>query len=349
MTAQHSAPPPPRPRHAAAVPVLFVLMPYVLMLDLAGPAEALRLASQLEERDAAGPPPRFALHYVSPAEHIPTSIDLPLAGLAPLPDTLPENAIVVIVGVTRRADPTARRELDNAANVTAAWLARVAAPRGHRVLCVCSGALIAARAGLLDGRQCTTHHALCDELRAIAPHAKVLDNRLYVTDGPISTSAGVTAGIDMALQLITEFAGPRAACAVARDMVVYMRRAGADPQLSPWVEGRNHLHPALHRVQDAVAADPSRDWSVERMARIACASPRHLARLFHEYAGTNPVDYVHRLRIAMARELIAHSSLDMETVAERAGFGSARHMRRIWQKYDAAPPSSSRRTRAVTG
>jgi transcriptional regulator GlxA family with amidase domain len=242
-------------------------------------------------------------------------------------------------------DETVRRQFDSASKVVSQWLTRVAVPGGNRILCVCSGALIAARAGLLDGRQCTTHHALCDALRALAPAAKVLENRLYVTDGLISTSAGITAGIDMMLQVVADLAGPRAASAVARDMVVYMRRGGADPQLSPWTTGRNHVHPALHRVQDAIAADPTRDWDAAHLAEIACSSTRHLGRLFHDHAGVSPLDYVNGLRVAVARELIAQSSLDMEAVAERAGFGSARHMRRIWKMFDEAAPSSGRKAR----
>ena len=332
---------------AAATPVLFVLLPNTLMLDLAGPAEVLRLASQLTPDEAGAPPPRFALSYVGPAERVSTSIGLPLCDIAALPETLPAQAIVVIVGVSSRHEHGSKRAFDSAVASVTAWLRRVVAPAGNRVMCVCSGALIAARAGLLDGRQCTTHHSLCDTLQALAPSARVLENRLYVTDGHVSTSAGITAGIDMMLQLLADLAGPRAACAVARAMVVYMRRGGADVQLSPWVAGRNHLHPALHRVQDAVAADPVRDWSAEQMAQVACSSTRHLTRLFQEHAGTSPLDYLHRLRIAVARELIAQSSLDMERVAERAGFGSARHMRRIWHKFEAAAPSQGRRAPAA--
>lgn len=330
---------------AAGVPVLFVLLPNTLMLDLAGPAEVLRLASQLapDEVGAASQSPRFTLNYVGPAERVQTSIGLPLSGIAPLPEVLPEEAIVILVGVSGHFDGATRRAFDAAVDTVTDWLKRVVAPSDRRVMCVCSGALIAARAGLLDGRQCTTHHSLCETLQAAAPRARVLENRLYVSDGRISTSAGITAGIDMMLQLVADLAGPRAACAVARGMVVYMRRGGADAQLSPWISGRNHLHPALHRVQDAVAADPVRDWSAEQMADIAATSTRHLARLFHEYAGGSALDYLHRLRVAVARELIAQSSLSMENVAERAGFGSARHMRRVWRKYDTLAPSESRR------
>ncbi|MCQ2998951.1 helix-turn-helix domain-containing protein [Pseudomonas syringae] len=320
------------------IPVLFVLLPNVLMLDLAGPAEVLRLAAQGERETAL----KVDLHYVSPVASLQSSIGLPLSGLAPLPESLMPGTLVVLVGSTTATTPAQQLQFEQASVVVTDWLQRVFAPSGNRLVCICAGALIAAKAGLLEGRQCTTHHSLCATLQSIAPNARVLENRLYVTDGPISCSAGVTAGIDLMLHLVAELAGPQLACSVARDMVVYMRRGGADPQLSPWIAGRNHLHPALHRVQDAITAAPCDDWSVTRMASLACTSSRHLARLFQEHAGISPLDYLHRLRVSVARELLAQSTLDMEAIAERAGFGSARHLRRIWGKYEATPPSESR-------
>lgn len=325
------------------LPVLFVLLPNVLMLDLAGPAEVLRLASQIEGEGAVD----FDLQYVSPVTSLQTSIGLPLQGLAPLPETLAPDTWVVLVGSTSKVPPARLRDYDLASAVVTDWLKRVFAPSGERLVCVCAGALTAAKAGLLEGRQCTTHHSLTTTLQAIAPTARVLENRLYVTDGPVSCSAGVTAGIDLMLHLVAKLGGPRLACAVAREMVVYMRRGGSDPQLSPWISGRNHLHLALHRVQDAVAAAPCEEWSVTRMAGLACTSSRHLTRLFHEHAGVSPLDYLHRLRVTVARELLTQSSLDMEAIAERAGFGSARHLRRVWGKYETCPPSESRTLQAA--
>lgn len=320
------------------VPVLFVLLPNVLMLDLAGPAEVLRLAAQVDDSMAID----FDLQYVSPVASLQTSIGLPLAGLAPLPQALSPGTLVVLVGSTSKVTKADRQAFESASNTLTQWLQTVFAPSGERLVCVCAGALSAARAGLLDGRQCTTHHALCATLQALAPKARVLENRLYVTDGPVSCSAGVTAGIDLMLHLVAELGGPRLACAVARDMVVYLRRSGADPQLSPWLAGRNHVHPAVHRVQDALTAAPCEAWTVTRMAGLAYTSSRHLARLFHEHVGISPLDYLHTLRLTVARELLAESSLDIETVAERAGFGSARHLRRVWGKYEAGTPSAGR-------
>jgi len=202
--------------------------------------------------------------------------------------------------------------------------------------------LLAARAGLLDGRACTTHHESCAELAEIAPSARVLENRLYVADGTCYTSAGITTGIDLMLHLVGQLLDPACGMAIARFLVVYSRRGGADPQLSPWLEGRNHVHPAVHRVQDAVAADLTRAWTLSALARIASVSDRHLSRLFNEHVGMSIVQYVNGLRVARAQELLRKTKLDMEQVAERTGFGSARQFRRAWHRVHATPPRAAR-------
>ena len=166
----------------------------------------------------------------------------------------------------------------------------------------------------------------------------MLENRLYVADGNCCSSAGVTAGTDLMLHLVAELCTPAVALAVARHLVVYLRRSGSDPQLSPWLEGRNHIHHAVHRAQDAIAADPSRAWTLATLARIASTSPRHLSRLFNEHAGMGLPEYINRLRVSLARELIGQTRLDMERVAERSGFGSARQLRRAWRRSYATPP-----------
>ena len=152
----------------------------------------------------------------------------------------------------------------------------------------------------------------------------------------------MTAGIDLMLHLVARLCSPPVALAVARHLVVYLRRGGADPQLSPWLEGRNHIHPAVHRVQDAIAADPSRAWTLTALARIAHTSARHLSRLFNEHAGIGLPAYINRLRVSLARDLLGQTRLDMERVAERSGFASARQLRRAWQRSYATPPHSAR-------
>ncbi|MCU4162233.1 helix-turn-helix domain-containing protein [Acidiphilium sp. AL] len=320
------------------IPVYVVIPPRVLLLDVAGPVEVLRKAN-LEQTAV-----RFAVSYVSPSPEIGSSIGLAVAGIAPLPNHLPDGALVVVAGSadvplgtrSRNRDEDMAREAE-----IVAWLGRTPRP-GIKLVLICSGALLAARAGLLDDRDCTTHHACIAELARIAPNARVLENRLYVEDGDRLTSAGITAGIDLMLHIVARMAGDACALSIARYLVVYLRRSAADPQISPWLQGRNHIHPSVHRAQDAVATAPARDWSVETLARVAATSPRNLSRLFNENAGMSITDYVNRMRVALAWELLTNSRLDIETVAERAGFASTRQLRRAWTRLHDLPPSRLR-------
>ncbi len=310
--------------------VLFVLLPNVVLLDVAGPAEAFRVA-------AGHAPGSYRLRFVAPAPALAASGGLTLAQLEPLPAPLAPESIVVLTGLSGpRIDP------DSAAvRQVIEWL------RGPQfspalLMCVCAGSVLAAHAGLLAGRACTTHHEHTAELRRVEPRARVYENRIFVEDGTLLTSAGVTAGLDLALHLIGVQLGAHVAAAVARDLVVYLRRSGADPALSPWVMHRNHLHPAVHRVQDAVARNPTARWSARELAAVACTSSRNLTRLFAEHAHCSPLDYVQLIRFALARQLVTHSRLDLEGVAQRAGFRSAQQLRRVWSRWESGPPSALR-------
>jgi transcriptional regulator GlxA family with amidase domain len=323
---------------STTIPVYVVVPPRVLLLDIAGPVEVLRKANLIQ--DAL----RFAIAYVGPSPTVGSSIGLAVTGIAPLPEHLPEGALVVISGSTDDliGNPSAHRNADALIEAEiVAWLKRTIRP-GIRLASICSGALLAARAGLLDGYECTTHHAITAELSRLAPAARVRDNRLFVEDRERLTSAGITAGVDLMLHIVAQAAGHACALAVARYLVVYLRRGGADPQLSPWLEGRNHIHPVIHRAQDAVAAHPALDWSVTGLARVAAASSRNLSRLFNEHTGMSVTEYVNRMRVALARDLLVGSHLDIEAVAERAGFTSARQFRRAWGRLHALPPSRIR-------
>lgn len=319
----------------APTPVYILLRENTLALDLIGPTEVLRYANRQAEKE--GKPALFELRYISAEARIETSIGLRLAGFSALPKRVPNDAMLMLIGCTGNDDDFS----SPAAQASVAWLRRHVQP-GQRLLCICTGALLAGYAGLLDGRKCTTHHSHYEDLRQLAPRAQVLENRIFVEDGAVYTSAGVTAGIDLALHVVAQIAGYPFAAAIARTMVIYMRRTGNDPQLSPWLAFRNHLHPAVHRVQDAIIGDPSKDWSMAQLAQIACSSERHLTRLFREHSGTGVVDFMQRIRIGLARELLTQSGLDIERVAEKAGFNSSRQLRRIWNKYEANSPSDYR-------
>jgi transcriptional regulator GlxA family with amidase domain len=323
------------------VPVYVVLPPQLLLLDLAGPLEVLRRANYVQRGV------QFEVRYVGPAASMRTSIGVMVTAIEPLPDNLPRGAMVVIAGSADQAmedwgGGAARLKKKNAGEAAiVAWLRRHIR-RGHKLISICSGALLAGRAGLLDGRACTTHYSCCGELAKLAPKAKVLENRLYVQDGECYSSAGITAGIDLMLYVVSQLTDEASALAVARYLVVYIRRRGADPQLSPWLEGRNHIHPAVHRVQDAMISRPAESWTLSKLARLGGASDRHLSRLFHQHAGMSITDYRNRLRVALAGELLSQTQLDMESVAERAGFGSTRQLRRAWRRLHKTAPRQAR-------
>jgi transcriptional regulator GlxA family with amidase domain len=320
------------------IPVWVIVPPRALLLDIAGPIEVLRRAG-IEQREV-----QFDVRYASPARAVTSSIGLTMSGIEPLPDAIADDALIIVPGsadTVAFADETPNDGVVRNEAAIVSWLAAIVRP-SHMLITICSGALLAARAGLLDGHDCTTHFTCCVDLAKLAPHARVLDNRLYVVDGQRCSSAGVTAGTDLMLHLISRILSPAVALSIARHLVIYLRRSGADPQLSPWLEGRNHIHPAVHRAQDAIAADPSRTWSLNALAQIASASPRHLSRLFNEHAGMSVPDYINRLRVSLARELLGQTRLDMERVAERSGFASARQLRRAWRRSYATPPHAAR-------
>lgn len=329
----------PAPRR---IPVYVVLPARTLLLDVAGPIEALRKANQVQDEVA------FDVRYIGALPEVTTSIGLRVTGIEPLPDSIEPDAMIVISGHADESMdaglPTDPVDAGSAEIVD--WLKKTVRP-GMRLVCICAGALLAGRAGLLDGISCTTHFSDCGLLQETAPGAKVLDNRLYVEDGDCYSSAGITAGIDLMLHIVGQITSPSVAATVARYLVVYLRRAGTDPQLSPWLEGRNHIHPTIHRVQDAITADPARDWSLTTLADIAIASPRHLSRLFNDHTGMSIPDYLNKLRVALAQQLLSETRLDMERIAERSGFGSSRQLRRAWGRFNATPPSAARHREAV--
>lgn len=320
--------------------VHFIVLPHVYLLDLAGVADALRNANRVVGRVV------FDLHYHGVASSVVTSLGLPLMALEPLPDALDDGALVIVAGVA--AGGPAPNDPMHAAEVSLAarWLKRHVTP-SQRLACICAGAFVAGRAGLLDGRACTTHHDDCEALQREHPRALVQHNRIFVQDGNVMTSAGVTAGIDLALHLIAGEAGPAVAASVARKLVVYVRRAGADAQLSPWLAHRNHLHPVVHRAQDAIVGDPTRDWCLASIAVAACTSVRHLSRLFRDEAGITVLAYLHTIRLALAREHLGTTGWSVERVAEAAGFSSAHQLRRVW--HQRGPDDGGTSPRSVRG
>ncbi len=309
------------------IEVLFVMLPNTLALDWAGPAEAFRLANQTLVR--MNKPAQFRLRFVGPATQVESSVGLQWTGIESLPVQLGACTWLVLMGYpdeARKKHLEAKRELTR-------WLRRIGkqieAP--HRLITICAGALLAAEAGLLAYARVTTHHLELDALKQIEPLCDVEANRVLVVDEKRSvySSAGITTGIDLAVHLIAEICGEAIAARVAQVMVLPLRRGANDTTLSPFLQGRAHLHAGVHRVQDAVGSDPLADWTVTRMAEVACTSSRHLARLFDDHVGQAPLAYLRSIRLALAEQALAEGKT-VGQAAEMGGFNSDTQLRRAW-------------------
>lgn len=218
----------------------------------------------------------------------------------------------------------------------------------RRVASVCSGAFILAAAGLLDGRRVTTHWTACDDLARRYPRVTVERDPIFVRDGKISTSAGVTAGIDLALALVAEDAGHDVAMAVARQLVVFLKRPGGQAQFSTALAGQTADRDDLSEVQAWMVDHLAEDLSVSQLADRAAMSPRHFARVFRAATGMTPARYVERARVEAARRRLEESDRGVDAVARECGFGSSETMRRSFLRaLNVAPTDYRRRFRTV--
>jgi len=304
--------------------VIFTLFPGCEILDLAGPVQAFHEANGLGAE--------YEILYCAPTPEVPSAQGLGLSGLAPLPDVRPGDRVIVPgypVG-TGRVPP---------AIVT--WL-RQAHRAGAELCSVCTGAFALGEAGALDGRTCTTHWRRVNDLRARFPRAHVVGDRLFVLDDGIVTSAGIAAGIDMALALIERDAGPVVASEVAREMVVYIRRDGAHDQASVYLDYQTHLSPGIHQLQQHLVANPASRETLAELARIAGMSERNLTRVFKRITGISIHDFRERLRVERARDLMRNPTLTLDAVAAACGFADGRQLRRVWSARFGAPPSATR-------
>jgi transcriptional regulator GlxA family with amidase domain len=221
------------------------------------------------------------------------------------------------------------------------WVAR-AAPRSRRVCSVCTGAFLLAEAGLLDGRRATTHWAACEELARRYPLVHVQPDPIFVRDGAIATSAGVTAGIDLSLALVEEDLGPRIAREAARWLVLFLKRPGGQSQFSAPLERPLPERRGLRELQEWMHGHLDEDLSVTVLAERALMSPRNFARVFRAELSMTPASYVERLRVERARSLLEAGEEPVEIVAEACGFGTVETLRRAFQRAVGVSPSQYR-------
>src|SRR5713101_4802567 len=220
---------------------------------------------------------------------------------------------------------------------------RQALERSRRVASTCTGAFILAEAGLLDGRRATTHWRRARDLQARFPKVKVEADRIFIVDGPVWTSAGMTAGIDLALAMVEKDLGADVARAVARKLVVYHRRAGGQSQFSALLE----LEPKSDRIQRALAyakRNLHTPLTVGQLANAANLSPRQFSRAFHAETGQSPARAVENLRVEAARLMMEQSRHPIDVIARQTGFADRDRMRRAFLRTFGQPPQVMRRS-----
>ncbi len=321
--------------------IVMLAYPDAQMLDVTGPLEIFAATSRRLEaggREAAGRAstrPAYTTEIVAPeAGPVRMSSGIEIVAARSIHALRGPIDTLMLAG-----GQGSRREAKNADLI--AWLRRIA-PRPRRLASVCTGALLLAEAGLLDGRRATTHWAYCDALASEYPAIDFDPDPIFVRAGRIYTSAGVTSGIDLALALVEEDHGRAVALEVARWMVVFLKRPGGQSQFSAQlVTGLPERDP-LRAVQAFIVEHPELDHSVEALARRAAMSPRHFARVFHAEVGTTPARFVERARVDAARRALEDSDSGVIGVAEACGFGSAETMRRAFLRILRVAPAEYR-------
>ncbi|MFD5854385.1 GlxA family transcriptional regulator [Streptomyces chartreusis] len=306
--------------------VLFVLFDAVQSLDVTGPLEVFMGAEQHA-------PGTYRIRTASlDGAPVRTSSGLTLVPDHALDDPLAAHTLVVPGGQgTRTPDPA-----------LVGWL-REHGPRAERLVSVCTGAILLAAAGLLDGRRATTHWAYCDKLARDHPDVEVDPDPIYVRDGHVATSAGVTSGIDLALALVEEDLGREVALGIARHLVVFLRRPGNQAQFSAQLAAQTAQREPLRDVQRWITEHPDADLTVESLATRASLSPRHFARAFQSETGMTPGRYVDRVRLEHARRLLEDTADGIEEISRASGYGTPEAMRRAFVKALGAAPAEYRR------
>jgi transcriptional regulator GlxA family with amidase domain len=308
-------------------PVLLTGFPGAQVLDLAGPGEVFALADRLRG-------PAYDVRLVAPGGRpIETSGYLTLAPHGPLPRKGDIDTLLVAGG------SGVERALRDRALI--GWLRR-AAGRARRVTSVCNGAFLLAEAGLLDGRRATTHWAAGEELARRYPDVKVDTDPIFVRDGDIYTSAGVTAGMDLALALVEADLGREAALEVARWLVLFLKRPGGQSQFSAQLASQLAERDPLRELQAWVVEHPAEDLSVPALARRAFMSERNFARAFRREVGMTPAAYVEAVRVDRARMQLETTDTPVEAVARECGFGTVETMRRSFARRVRVSPSDYR-------
>lgn len=322
---------PAQPRH-----IVILTFPDGLLLDAAGPLEAFNTADLLAASVGSRPGSLYRVHLASPS-----------GGLIRMSNGVPVLTEALDAALIRRTDtllvaggPGARLAIDDA---ELHRLLRGAAAKVRRFGSVCSGNFPLAGAGLLDGKRATGHWRSCAWLAERFPKVRFAPDAIWVRDGNLWTSAGVTAGTDLSLALIEADHGSALALEVAKSLVVYARRAGGQSQFSALLTTRNIADEKLSGIGHLIRQRLKQDWNVERLAEAVGMTPRTFARRFAEAFGTTPAQYVAQIRLEAARAALEQTRQPLSQIARQCGFGSAETLRRRFQDAFRVAPADYRR------
>jgi transcriptional regulator GlxA family with amidase domain len=316
---------------------VFVAGPGTEILDLVGPLQVFARASDMYCRENPGANPIYSIEVVSisSGRSLVANCGLRFAAQKTFREVRGKIDTLLVAG----GNAIEQNKIDSAA---VRWL-RKTAERARRVGSVCTGAMLLARAGLLDGRRATTHWNWCQTLIKRAPRADVDPNPIFVRDENVYTSAGVTAGMDLALALVEEDHGSRLALQVARNLVLYLRRPGGQSQFSTALSLQFTDRKPLRELETWVLDNLNKPLTVSVLAQRVSMSPRNFARVFTKEMKTTPAKFLERLRVEAARRRLEESQNSMETIAAECGFGNVNSMRNVFQRILKIPPGQYRR------
>lgn len=314
--------------------IVFLLFPKTHLLDLAGPAQVFYEANQLGGD-------RLQILFAAATTQLQTAQKLPFAELTN-PEDIPlgKGDFVCVPGFDFAS--FVGGELDEAIFQMQNWVARQR-EKGVFIGSVCSGALALARMGLLDGTQCTTHWKCLAHAHKHFSAARWLDDRLYVFDKNIFTSAGMTAGTDMALALVDKWCSPLVAARIAQEMVINIRRPETTGQRSTFLDFDKHFNAEVYRAQEILASRLDVRFTVRDLAKMMNMSERHLARLFRQHTGETILEYRNRLRLQHGEQLLLNTEMFVKEIAAACGYESSRQFIRLWNSQKSVSPEVFRR------
>lgn len=308
----------------------FAVPPEVHALDLIGPSHVFYEAQEIGAE-------MNLIHFsITNQDKVIASNGLAFADLVPFSDLeLTSEDWIFVPGLPMPTMQSEQFIADTQAFIV--WL-KEQSDKGVNIVSVCTGTFLLGRSGILDFKTCTTHWKFIPSLQKQFPKTKVLQNRIFVENGNLYASAGVTSGIDLALNILEKVYGPQLALDTMLMAVVYLRRGKEDKQVSVYLQHRNHLEDRIHKVQSWINKNVKSDFNIEQLAALIHVSPRHLTRLFKKTTGVTIGQYIEEIKLETAVQLLKHNH-KLEFIAHECGFSDPQQLRRLFKKYFNKLPS----------